>query len=155
MATRKISPAAQIAQIISTMGVVELWKLCQELGLESSLYNLAELVQKYEDEFNDADKWRVVLPVVSLWDSLPDVIEPAQGDRPEASYPASPIRYIKAIRETLGIGLKEAKDIVDKASTVVRNQPRKNSTIWEGESESDAMGVYQMLTARGLVVELK
>lgn len=156
MTTRKISPAAQVARIISTMTVVELHKLTQELSIDGSLYTLAMLVEKYEDEFSSDGKWRVVLPVIDYWNYLPRVIEPAEEDgQADQTYTASAIRYIKAIRETLGISLYDAKQIVDKASTQESGKIKKLSTVFESESESEAQRVFELLVARGLQVELK
>lgn len=55
------------------------------------------------------------------------------------------IQVIKVLREALGLGLKEAKDIADGAPKVVK----------EGASQKDAEELKSKLEAAGAVVELK
>ncbi len=55
------------------------------------------------------------------------------------------IQVIKAVRELTGLGLKEAKDIVDAAPKAVK----------ENVSKADAEDMKKRLEAAGAVVELK
>lgn len=55
------------------------------------------------------------------------------------------IQVIKVIREAIGLGLKEAKDIVDAAPKLVKS----------GLSKADAEALKEKLQAVGAVVELK
>lgn len=55
------------------------------------------------------------------------------------------IQVIKAVREITGLGLKEAKDIVDGAPKIVK----------ENVSKADAEEIKKQLEAAGAVVELK
>lgn len=55
------------------------------------------------------------------------------------------IQVIKALREITGLGLKEAKDIADKA----------DATVKEGVKKADADEMKTKLEAAGAVVELK
>lgn len=55
------------------------------------------------------------------------------------------IQVIKVIREAIGLGLKEAKDIVDAAPKLVK----------AGLSKADAEALKEKLQAVGAVVELK
>lgn len=55
------------------------------------------------------------------------------------------IQVIKAVRELTGLGLKEAKDIVDSAPKAVK----------ENVSKADAEEMKKKLEAAGAVVELK
>ena len=55
------------------------------------------------------------------------------------------IQVIKALREITGLGLKEAKDIADKADSKVK----------EGVKKSEAEEIKSKLEAAGGVVELK
>ena len=55
------------------------------------------------------------------------------------------IQVIKALREITGLGLKEAKDIADKAG----------ATVKEGVKKADADEMKTKLEAAGAVVELK
>ena len=58
---------------------------------------------------------------------------------------ANKIQVIKAVREATGLGLKEAKEIVDGAP----------STIKEAVPAADAEALKEALTAAGATVELK
>jgi large subunit ribosomal protein L7/L12 len=58
---------------------------------------------------------------------------------------ASKINVIKVVREATGLGLKEAKDLVDGAPKVVK----------EGVSKADAESMQKKLEAEGAKVTLK
>lgn len=58
---------------------------------------------------------------------------------------ANKIQVIKAVREATGLGLKEAKEIVDGAP----------STVKEAMPTDDAEALKEALTAAGATVELK
>ena len=58
---------------------------------------------------------------------------------------AAKLKVVKAVREATGLGLKEAKDMVDGAP----------STIKEGASKDDAEKLKALLEVAGAVVELK
>ena len=66
-----------------------------------------------------------------------DVVLNAAGDKK--------IQVIKVVREITGLGLKEAKEVVDSAPKAVK----------EGVSKEDADKFKAMLTAEGASVELK
>jgi large subunit ribosomal protein L7/L12 len=58
---------------------------------------------------------------------------------------ASKLQVVKAVKELTGLGLKEAKDIVDSAPKAVK----------EGVSKDEAEGIKKSLEEAGAVVELK
>jgi large subunit ribosomal protein L7/L12 len=58
---------------------------------------------------------------------------------------ASKLAVVKAVKELTGLGLKEAKDLVDAAP----------SNIKEGVSKDEAEGLKKSLEEAGAVVELK
>ncbi|KIX21988.1 50S ribosomal protein L7/L12 [Flavobacterium sp. 316] len=58
---------------------------------------------------------------------------------------ASKLAVVKAVKELTGLGLKEAKDMVDGAPTNVK----------EGVSKDEAEGLKKALEEAGAVVELK
>ncbi|MBW3517702.1 50S ribosomal protein L7/L12 [Flavobacterium sp. NKUCC04_CG] len=58
---------------------------------------------------------------------------------------ASKLAVVKAVKELTGLGLKEAKDIVDSVP----------SNIKEGVSKDEAEGLKKSLEEAGAVVELK
>jgi large subunit ribosomal protein L7/L12 len=55
------------------------------------------------------------------------------------------LQVVKAVKELTGLGLKEAKDIVDSAPKAVK----------EGVSKAEAEGILKALEEAGAVVELK
>jgi len=57
----------------------------------------------------------------------------------------SKIPLIKVVREVTGLGLKEAKEIVETADSVIK----------EGVSKEDAASIKEKLTAAGAVIEIK
>ncbi|WP_094167106.1 50S ribosomal protein L7/L12, partial [Flavobacterium psychrophilum] len=58
---------------------------------------------------------------------------------------ASKLAVVKAVKELTGLGLKEAKDLVDAAP----------SNVKEGVSKDEAEGLKKSLEEAGAVVELK
>ena len=58
---------------------------------------------------------------------------------------ASKLAVVKAVKELTGLGLKEAKDVVDSAPANVK----------EGVSKDEAEGLKKALEEAGAVVELK
>ena len=66
-----------------------------------------------------------------------DVVVTAAGDQK--------VQVIKAVRAITGLGLKEAKDMVDGAP----------STVKEGASKDDAEAMLKQLTEAGATAELK
>jgi len=58
---------------------------------------------------------------------------------------ASKLAVVKAVKELTGLGLKEAKDVVDSAP----------SNVKEGVSKDEAEGLKKSLEEAGAVVELK
>ena len=58
---------------------------------------------------------------------------------------ASKLQVVKAVKEACGLGLKEAKDLVDGAP----------STVKEGLAKADAEGMKKQLEEAGAEVELK
>jgi len=57
----------------------------------------------------------------------------------------SKLKVVKAVKELTGLGLKDAKDIVDSAPKAVK----------EGVSKDEAEGIKKSLEEAGAVVELK
>ena len=57
----------------------------------------------------------------------------------------SKLQVVKAVKELTGLGLKEAKDIVDSAPKAVK----------EGVNKAEAEGIQKVLEEAGAVVELK
>jgi large subunit ribosomal protein L7/L12 len=75
----------------------------------------------------------------------PKVEEKTEFDVVLATAGANKIQVIKAIREITGLGLKEAKDLVEAAPKTVKEQV----------SKADAEDMKKKLTEAGATVELK
>ena len=107
---------------------------------------LAGLIKTLED------KWGVKAAPVAVA-AGPAAAAPVAEKEPEktefdvvlAAAGANKIQVIKAIREITGLGLKEAKDLVEAAPKVVK----------EGISKADAEEMKKKLTEAGATVELK
>jgi large subunit ribosomal protein L7/L12 len=112
-----------------------------------SLLEASELVKALEDKFGVsaaaaaapvvvAGAGAAAAPAVEEKDTF-DVILTAAG--------ANKINVIKVVRELTGLGLKEAKDLVDGAPKPVK----------EGVSKDDSEKMKKQLTDAGASVELK
>ncbi len=71
-------------------------------------------------------------------------IEPAAAAVAVAAGPAK-LQVVKAVKESCGLGLKEAKDLVDGAPSVVK----------EGLAKDEAESLKKVLEEAGAEVELK
>ena len=114
-----------------------------------TVVELAELIEAFKAKFNVT----IAAPVAA----------PAAGGAGGGAAPAAPaeeqtewavvlkeggakkIQVIKVVREVTSLGLKEAKDAVDNAPTVVK----------EGVSKAEAEEIKKKLEEQGAVVELK
>ena len=109
-----------------------------------TVMELAELVKALEDEFGVS----AAAPVAVA--AAPAAAAPAAAEKTEfdvvlKSIGQQKIQVIKAVRELTGLGLKDAKDLVDAAP----------KTIKEGVSKADADTMKEKLVKAGAEVELK
>ena len=116
-----------------------------------TVLELSELVKALEEEFG----------VSAAAPAAVAIAAPAAGDAPAAAAPAAEektefdvvlksagankINVIKVVKEATGLGLKEAKALVDEAPKPVK----------EGISKDDAEALKTKLTEAGAEVELK
>lgn len=108
---------------------------------------LAGLIKTLED------KWGVKAAPVAVAGPVgaaPAAVEEKKEEKTEfdvvlANAGANKIQVIKAIREITGLGLKEAKDLVEAAP----------KTVKEAVSKADAEDMKKKLTEAGATVELK
>ena len=110
---------------------------------ELSVLELNELVKACEEEFGVSAAAGVV--VAAAGDAAPAAEEKDEFDVVLASAGASKVKVIKVVRELTGLGLKEAKEVVD-------NAPK---TIKEAVSKAEAEEIKAKLEAEGAAVELK
>ncbi|MGI6710666.1 MAG: 50S ribosomal protein L7/L12 [Bacilli bacterium] len=109
---------------------------------EMTVLELNELVKAIEEEFGVTAAAAVVAgPAVAAVEEE----GPKSYKVVLASFGANKIAVIKVVRELTGLGLKEAKDMVDAAP----------STLKEGVNEDEAKAIKTKLEEAGATVELK
>ena len=104
---------------------------------------LNELVKAAEEKFGVSASAPVMVAGAAGGASAAE--EKTEFDVILANAGASKVGVIKAVREVTGLGLKDAKDLVD-------NAPK---TLKEGASKEEAEQIKEKLEAAGASVELK
>ena len=110
---------------------------------ELSVLELNELVKACEEEFGVSAAAGVV--VAAAGGAAEAAEEKDEFDVELVSAGASKVKVIKVVREITGLGLKEAKELVDGAPKVVK----------EGASKAEAEEIKTKLEAEGAEVNLK
>ena len=110
---------------------------------ELSVLELNELVKACEEEFGVSAAAGVV--VAAAADGGAAAEEKDEFDVELVSAGASKVKVIKAVREITGLGLKEAKELVD-------NAPK---TLKEGVSKAESEEIKAKLEAEGAEVSMK
>jgi len=111
-----------------------------------SVMELAELVKALETEFGvSAAAMAVAAPAAGSAAPAAVVEEQTEFTVILKEAGATKINVIKAVRELTGLGLKEAKDLVDGAPKAIK----------ENVSKEDADAVAAKLKEAGAVVEIK
>ena len=110
---------------------------------ELSVLELNELVKACEEEFGVSAAGVVV--AAAAGDGAGAAEEKDEFDVELVSAGASKVKVIKVVREITGLGLKEAKEVVDGAPKVVK----------EGVSKAEAEEIKAKLEAEGAEVNLK
>lgn len=111
---------------------------------ELSVLELNELVKACEEEFGVSAAAGVVV-AAAAGDGAAAAEEKDEFDVELVSAGASKVKVIKVVREITGLGLKEAKEVVDGAPKVVK----------EGVSKAEAEEIKAKLEAEGAEVNLK
>ena len=111
---------------------------------ELSVLELNELVKACEEEFGVSAAAGVVVAAAG-GDAAGAAEEKDEFDVELVSAGASKVKVIKAVREITGLGLKEAKELVDNAPKVVK----------EGVSKAEAEEIKTKLEEQGAEVNLK
>lgn len=118
-------------------------KIIEEVE-KMTVLELSELVKAIEEKFGvSAAAPMMVAAATGAGESA--VEEKTSFDVELKSAGEQKIQVIKAIREVTGLGLKEAKDIVDAAPKVIKS----------GMPKAEAEQLKEKLQAAGAVVELK
>ena len=111
---------------------------------ELSVLELNELVKACEEEFGVSAAAGVVVAAAG-GDGAAAAEEKDEFDVELVSAGASKVKVIKVVREVTGLGLKEAKDLVDNAPKVVK----------EAVSKAEAEEIKAKLEEQGAEVNLK
>ena len=111
---------------------------------ELSVLELNDLVKACEEEFGVSAAAGVVVAAAGAGEAAA-AEEKDEFDVVLTSAGASKVKVIKVVREITGLGLKEAKEVVDGAPKVIK----------EGVSKAEAEEIKAKLEAEGASVELK
>ena len=109
-----------------------------------TVLELADLVKALEEEFG-VSAAATAVAVAGPAAAAEEVEEKTEFDVVLKSFGAEKIKVIKVAREQLGLGLKEAKEIVDGAP----------STLKEGVSKEEAEKIAEAFKAVGAEIEIK
>lgn len=111
---------------------------------ELSVLELNELVKACEEEFGVSAAAGVVVAAAAGGEAGGEA-EKDEFDVELVSAGASKVKVIKVVREITGLGLKEAKEVVDGAPKVIK----------EGVSKAEAEEIKTKLEGEGAEVNLK
>ena len=110
---------------------------------ELSVLELNDLVKACEEEFGVSAAAGVVVAAAGAGEAAAEEKDEFNVELTSAG--ASKVKVIKVVREVTGLGLKEAKALVDGAPAPVK----------EGASKEDAEALKAKLEEAGATVELK
>jgi large subunit ribosomal protein L7/L12 len=117
-----------VVEALGNLTVLEMIALTKQLeqkwGVEAKPQAVQVQQQQPDNKTSTQEEWNVVLMPV-----------PA----------AFKMSVIKVVRDVMGLGLKESKDLVEAAPKVIK----------EGVSKEEALELQSKLTAAGAVVEVK
>ena len=108
-----------------------------------TILELADLVKAVEEEFGVSAAAPVAVAGAAA--AAPAAEEKTEFDVVLKSFGAKKLDVIKVVRELTGLGLKEAKEMVEGAP----------KTVKEGASKEDAEAIKAKLVAAGAEVEVK
>ncbi|MBC7193806.1 50S ribosomal protein L7/L12 [Marinobacter sp.] len=112
---------------------------------EMSVMEVVELVEAMEEKFGVSAEAAVAAAPAAAGDAGAAVEEQTEFDVILTGPGEKKVNAIKAVRELTGLGLKEAKEMVDSAPSAVK----------EGVSKDDAEAAKKKLEEAGATVELK
>lgn len=104
-----MSKIAQVLELVEGMTVIE----------------LSDLVKAFEEKFGVSAAAPVAVAAVADAPAAPAVEEQTEFDAILTDIGANKIQVIKVVREITGLGLKEAKDLVDGAPKPVKEKVSK------------------------------
>ena len=119
---------AEILESISNMTVME----------------IVDLIKAMEDKFN-VTAAAPVMAVAAAGGAAPAAEEKTDFNVHMSSFGANKVGVIKVVREITGLGLKEAKDLVEAAPSLIK----------EGVDKDEAAKIKKSLEEAGATVEVK
>ena len=112
---------------------------------ELTVLELNELVKACEEEFGVSAAAGVVVAAAGAGAAAAEAEEKTEFDVELTEVGPNKVKVIKVVREATGLGLKEAKDVVDGAPSILKN----------GISKEEAEALKTSLEAEGAKVTLK
>lgn len=112
---------------------------------DMSVMNVVELVSAMEEKFGVSAAAVAAAPVAVAAEAGVAVEEKTEFDVVLTSFGDKKVAVIKAVRTITGLGLKEAKDLVESAPAPIK----------EGVPKSEAEDLKKQLEEAGASVELK
>ncbi|WP_416686444.1 50S ribosomal protein L7/L12 [Candidatus Pseudothioglobus sp. Uisw_041] len=112
---------------------------------DMSVMDVVELVSAMEEKFGVSAAAVAAAPVAAAADAGAAVEEKTEFNVMLTSFGEKKVAVIKAVRTITGLGLKEAKDLVESAPAAVK----------EGASKAEADDIQKQLEEAGASVELK
>ncbi|MGK0674592.1 MAG: 50S ribosomal protein L7/L12 [Halothiobacillaceae bacterium] len=111
-----------------------------------TVLEIVDLISAMEEKFGVSAAAPVAVAAApAAGAAAPAVEEKTEFDVVMTSFGDNKVNVIKAVREITGLGLKEAKDLVESAP----------STVKEGLAKADAEAIKKKLEEAGAKVELK
>jgi len=110
-----------------------------------SVMDVCDLVSAMEEKFGVSAAAAVAVAGPAAAGGEAAAEEKTEFDVVMSSFGSNKIAVIKVIRTITGLGLKEAKDMVEKSP----------ATVKEGISKEDAEGIKKQLEEAGAAVDLK
>ena len=110
-----------------------------------TILELADLVKALEEEFGVSAAPVAVAAAPGAAAAAPAAEEKTEFDVILASFGDKKLDVIKVVREITGLGLKEAKELVEGAPKALK----------EGVSKEEAEDIKKQLTEAGATVEIK
>lgn len=112
---------------------------------EMSVMDIVELISEMEEKFGVTAAAAVAAAPAAAAEGGAAAAEKDEFDVILASFGDKKVGVIKAVREATGLGLKEAKDLVESAPAPIK----------EGASKDEAEELKKKLEEAGATVELK
>jgi large subunit ribosomal protein L7/L12 len=112
---------------------------------DMSVMDVVELVSAMEEKFGVSAAAVAAAPVAAAADAGAAVEEKTEFNVMLTSFGDKKVAVIKAVRTITGLGLKEAKDLVESAPAAIK----------EGASKTEAEDIQKQLEEAGASVELK